>query len=877
MNRKLHIPFILISLFLCFGCSNHKNEDNILVARDNYEKFVSNHEFSKAPVLNKKQLEQIPKYDRPDLAWQQDFLRTMDPVTGKPERERLLPTIEFINNDIRENRFGPSDEWEERGPYQVGGRTRAIMFDPNDVSAKKVWAAGVNGGIWFNNDITTASSEWTQVFTTLDNFAVCAMDYDPIDLQTFYAGTGEGLNNSDAARGAGMWKSIDGGDTWTLLNSTSGFDYILDIEIRDEGGSEGVIYIATRNPGGIYRSTDGGTSFTQVYASSTNDLEIGVLDNRIWAGTFNGKVIYSDNGTTWTDSYVNTDPSGDRVEVGLAPTDANYVYAIIESGNAVDDIVYTPNALFWNSISEPDDSTDGTVPSNDFSRGQAWYDLILTVRPNNKDEFYVGGVNSFKGTLAANTATYSKISSWELLVDNSVSYSHADQHNFIFRPGFPDEALMATDGGVFYIPDVSNLENITNGIVQMNKGFNITQFYSCALHPDSGSNTFLGGTQDNGTLEFDSAGIDDTTEKSGGDGGFCFIDQTFPGYKITSFTNNNYIIFDDSNGTSQDLLSTGGGSFINPADYDDNLNILYTNGGSNINRVKLRAFPAEGGTLNPSNVGFSPDGLSGTPTHLRVSPYTTLTSTLFVGTSNGNVYKIENADDEGSTPVANNISAGISTTGSVSCIEIGSNEDELLVTYSNYGVTSVWYTSDGGTNWTNKEGNLPDMPIRWALFNPDNREQVILATELGIWGTTQISNTTTTWNPENTGMGNVRVDMFQYRSSDKTILAATHGRGMFTSSFANVLSTNDFRLDKSYSVFPNPVKQSELLNIRFDKNYGSEFDVVIFDISGKEVLSKNNIQTSNKLSLDLSGLNKGMFILEIRSENNSITQKIIIN
>ncbi len=95
-------------------------------------------------------------------------------------------------------------------------------------------------------------------------------------------------------------------------------------------------------------------------------------------------------------------------------------------------------------------------------------------------------------------------------------------------------------------------------------------------------------------MEFDGSGIDDTTEKSGGDGGFSFIDQTFPDYKITSFTNNNYILFDDGNGTSQDLLATGGGSFINPADYDDNLNILYTNGGSTIfDRVKPKPLISE--------------------------------------------------------------------------------------------------------------------------------------------------------------------------------------------------------------------------------------------------------------------------------------------
>jgi len=327
-------------------------------------------------------------------------------------------------------------------------------------------------------------------------------------------------------------------------------------------------------------------------------------------------------------------------------------------------------------------------------------------------------------------------------------------------------------------------------------------------------------------------------------------------------------------------LETGGGSFINPADYDDILNILYTNGGSSINRVFLRVFPpTEGvGTINPELAAFTPAGLSGTPTHLRVSPYAAVnTSTLFVGTSDGNIYKIPNAENEVSTPIATNISAGISTTGSVSCIEIGADEDELLVTYSNYGVTSVWYTSDGGANWTNKEGNLPDMPVRWALFNPDNREQVILATELGVWGTTQISDVSPTWSAANVGMGNTRVDMFQYRPSDKTILAATHGRGMHTSTFTQTLSTGDIALENNYSIYPNPVKQNELLNIKFRKKLGNEFKVTVFDINGKTVLNQKIDMSSNSSTLNLNRLNTGIYILKLSNPDYNFTKKIIVN
>ena len=81
----------------------------------------------------------------------------------------------------------------------------------------------------------------------------------------------------------------------------------------------------------------------------------------------------------------------------------------------------------------------------------------------------------------------------------------------------------------------------------------------------------------------------------------------------------------------------------------------------------------------------------------------------------------------------------------VSCIEIGADEDELLVTFSNYGVTSIWYSNDGGSSWESKEGDFPDMPLRWALFNPQNRSEVILATDLGVWSTTDISTSSPQW------------------------------------------------------------------------------------------------------------------------------------
>ncbi|MFM7838981.1 MAG: Calx-beta domain-containing protein, partial [Chitinophagaceae bacterium] len=124
------------------------------------------------------------------------------------------------------------------------------------------------------------------------------------------------------------------------------------------------------------------------------------------------------------------------------------------------------------------------------------------------------------------------------------------------------------------------------------------------------------------------------------------------------------------------------------------------------------------------------------------------------------------------------------TSGVVSCIAIDpANENHLLVTYTSYGVMHVFETTSAlqaSPAWTAVGGNLPDMPVRWAIFDPRNSDWAILATELGVWSTNNLNGASTDWSPTNSGFANVRVDMLDYRASDGTLLAATHGRGVFT-------------------------------------------------------------------------------------------------
>lgn len=781
-------PFILTVSVITFIFISIENDSKI-DERVEYESFLNDHIY-----LNRNQsdLSGLKRQDRPDLSWELDYLLTMDPATKRPERSRLFDAYRQLRESQNARITGPGQEsspWIERGPNNVGGRTRAVAFDPN--TPNKAWAGSVGGGLWYNNDITSAGSSWISVDDFWNNLSITSIAFDPNTAGTMYVGTGEGWGTG-AARGEGVWKSIDNGATWNQLTATSNFYYVNDLVVRDEsnGANAGVLYVGTSSnfhkgashgADAMNYSSDGGATFSSVTSFAPTDLCI-AADNRLWAGSETGEIWFSDNGSTWTMSN-NTGFS--RVALACAPSDANYIYALVEDGNALESVLFSDDrGATWSAVSEPADVDTG-IPDTDFTRGQAWYDLVISVDPNDEKIVVIGGIDLFRTVdSGANWTQISKWSNNNNLSGLGASLVHADQHAITFKGAGSNEVLFGNDGGVFYSSDLTNA-GTQDVIPSRVNNYNVTQYYACAIHPEANKDFFLAGAQDNGSQRYTSAGINATVEVNGGDGAYCFIDQTDPNYQITSYVFN---VFDLSTNEGQSFTTNlqddqASGLFINPADYDDNMDILFSSKNDNsINRIS--------GITNTPSIGSVDVSLGSATSHLRVSPYTTTSSTLFAGTLSGRVFKITNADT--GSPSSTEITGGSFSTGSISCIELGASEDEVLVTFSNYGVTSVWYTSDGGTNWDNKEGDLPDMPVRWALFNPSNRNEVILATELGVWSTTNIDNSNPTWTASNSGLANVRTDMLQLRSSDNEVIAATHGRGLF--------SSNGFQIEAAPSV-----------------------------------------------------------------------------
>ncbi len=365
-----------------------------------YSIFVQFYNSPNDKLVHKGSSSEFSKRDRMDLAMEQEFEMTKDPKLGIIPKERLIEAYHYAQSisNIQSPLTGVN--WTERGPDNVGGRTRAIMVDPNDVTKNTIWSAGVAGGLWKTTDITASSPNWQSVDDFFGNLAISSLAYDPSNTNTMYFSTGEGYYNADAVRGFGVWKSTDGGSNWSQLSSTTGsiFNYCQKVIVT----SSGTVLVATRS-GGVQRSTNGGTSWTKVLGSgisgSSNyafDIEE-AANGDIFASLY-GSIHKSTNDGASFGSALTIPISAHRIELAVANSDANYVYALVELNSIVNGILITTNGgSTWTSRAEPSDDDTG-ISSSDFSRSQAWYDLTIEVDPNNRDIIYVGGIDLFKST-----------------------------------------------------------------------------------------------------------------------------------------------------------------------------------------------------------------------------------------------------------------------------------------------------------------------------------------------------------------------------------------------------------------------------------------------------------------------------------------------
>ena len=796
--------------------------DSIDQIREKYQQFIVNHPFRERMKLPKAQRKAMGL--PPNAFNEQEWLYTADPNLGRPTPEVVLDLQKTLDRQLEEGRVpgdGLDNQWVERGPNNVGGRTRVLQFAPG--STTKVFAGAVSGGLWVNNDITNATSSWTQVSGVPSNMAVTCMTIDPQNSNIMYIGTGE-VYTWGAVNGNGVYKSIDGGVTWRLIFGTSigagiadQLTYIQDIiawvnpstgltEIYF--GADAMFYSeavgATQwlgvNTIGLWKSTDGlnFAKFTNVALQTTattycapntftidanGDLFMGT--KRSAYGTGGGRIYKCTNGTNWT--LVRTLTANGRVQLVASKTTVGRMYALCENYATGLPVIRRSTDAFATvdtNVPLPVSSGNQPPPATDFCRDQAFYDLMIGMNPTNDSEVYVGGIEIFKNTNAFKASPvagdWTQLTDWTVnptangnATANSLDGVHSDHHVMAFCPSQTSRVVFGCDGGVYY----SN--NSGTSIGERNKDYNVTQVYKGSIDQSTAGNKMLGGLQDNGSqLVSNPATTGAGNEVYGGDGCWEFIDKQQQ-YMVVSYVYNTYIYCTYAGVATAYIANDNGGSdgdFVNQCGLDSNSNILYANGtsGTTYRIYRYAINPSTGATTTTTLTDAS---INAIPTYFEPSPYTT--NRIMVGLSNGRLIRMNSAN--AATPTYVTLTTPF--TGAISDIKYGNSENDLFVTIHNYGVTSVWYSADGGANWANKEGDLPNIPVKCILQNPNATNEVIIGTELGIWYTVNFNAATPTWRRANAGMKDCKVLSLDYRAADKTILAATFGRGMWTGQF----------------------------------------------------------------------------------------------
>ncbi len=767
------------------------------------------------------------------------------------------------------------------------------------LKVKAAQVAGAIGVIMMNNvDGTPVAMGGDDPTITIPSIMISKADGDILEAAVL-AGTVSGTLNPVVA----------GAFTGNLV---PGQQHINDIKIRNNGGvSE--IYVAVGDtfysaanqatylggPAfGLYKSTDGGSNWTLLTLPLTvdrnrscpNDIEIGP-DNTIWVATTNstvygdggGRIMSSTNGNTFTVRH--TVPSGKRTQIAVSSTNANKIYVLSEdSTNGEANIYLTTNGFTSvTTLSEPA-AIHGTT-ATDFCRGQAFYDLIITVDPTNDAIVYIGGIDIHRSTNSG--TSWQTISKWSSGYGTAVSVVHADQHGMAFRPGNSNQAIFGHDGGVSYASSLSTAASSTTAIATRVNGLNITQFYSVGVAPTQtvsglAGEYFAAGAQDNGTQYFGdaSAGVNGSVQSQGGDGAYTLFDQGVDKYYISNYVYNENINLRPLPGSSvaskviDNDSNANNGAFIAPMVLDSNLDILYADYTTSAGVFQIRRYSNLKGPGLVSRTDFTNALLTASPTAFAVSPYTIGSTTLLVGTRLGKLLRLTTAN---TTPTWTEIT-GPSFVGSISDVEYGASNNEIFVTMHNYNVVSIWYTKDGGATWLNKEGNFPDIPVKAILPNPLRNAggfatEVIIGTELGVWYCNNFNSATPTWTQSYNGMSNVKVVDLDMRN-DYNVYAATYGRGVFSGMFTNTtLSSSDFVNSGNVKIYPSPAK--DFINIAIS-NYTGDLNIEMYDINGRLVKTASFDFTGNYF-LDLNGLTTGVYVVKLSGNDLNYSEKIIIN
>ncbi|MAD34924.1 MAG: hypothetical protein CMJ88_14380 [Planctomycetes bacterium] len=661
-----------------------------------------------------------------------------------------------VNVDFAETTDGAGIgnlSWTERGPDNIGGRSRALIIHPTITS--RMYAAGVGGGVWRSDD---SGASWYPLADFMGNLSVCSLAFDPSNPNRIYAGTGEGYGNIDAIRGEGIWTSVDGGATWAQLPSTAAWQRANRIAVNPIVPS--TIFAATNQ--GLRRSTDGGATWTTVQSGNSYQVLIDPTNaNRMvchYLTAQTHRIAFStDSGVTWADSAGGFS-TATRIEMAFATSVSGRIYASVDGGDV------------WRS---DDAGANWTMRSSgQISSGQWWYNNAVWVDPTNSSWLLIGAQDLFRSSDGGQTFT--KIG------DGGANQQtpHSDVHAFTAHPDYNGTTnrivYTCTDGGVYRASDIRTATT-SSGWSRLDNQFRTVQYYGVAGHS---SGRLVGGTQDNGShmIEF---GDQFAELYIGGDGANSQIDPGDPDYIWGSYQWSRIHRSTDGGQTGAQIVTglaevgaAGGGNFIAPlVSSRFNPNVLYAGALS-----LWRCSNAKGSTPSWTSIK-SPIGSA--ISAIAVSPNSS--NTVWVGHNNGRIFRTSNALGSNPSWTEVDLSNQIPNSTITRILIDRSTTSEVLIARAGFNSTNLWRTTDAGVSFTDVTGAgataLPSAPLRGIAQHPSLAGRYYVATEVGVFGT---SDDCQTWSGSNDGPADVACYDITFLHGSNTLLVGTHGRGMWT-------------------------------------------------------------------------------------------------
>jgi len=870
--------------------------------------------------------------------------RLRDPETGKIPEHNRRKELEFAKSlSLQKRSVGrafqyQNDEmtfqWKKRGPFNIGGRTRALAIDIKDEN--NLIAGCVSGGIWKSKD---GGNSWYKVSQPgqIQSITYVVQDTREGHEQTWYCCTGEIVGGSDQARdlvpyrGDGIFKSTDNGETWQLLVSTSTgiksssdtpFDWCWKVLVDRSNDEQEEVYAATYR--GIYRSLDGGATWQMVLGAAVpvwlTDIEIS-SEGHIYAslsiGTKRG-IWKSVNGTNWEQITPSLLPSHyERILIATAPSNENITYFLVDTTDIVNfDWTSDPNGprtgqmlLVYKKSENQWDNRSQFLPSD--YQSNISYCMSLDVHPQNEDVILLGGRMLYRSTDGFRSKSMTKKIGghfYEFLG------SHVDYHKIVFLNSNPNIAYSATDGG---ISKTKNVLGLNVSWEYKNNDYSTTQFYTSSIVPDLAfDQRIISGAHDHGIFYTDNSNLSGswkyinysdgsfTAFLNGGtvsifnnhNSGSTFMTDRIPGDMYAdAMCGQSYLArkytFTRVNPTITNPL------FVNPFVVDHkNGNVVYMAGGQNLYVCK-NILDIE---LDKSQT--TKDLYWITIAKINSGQISALTVTeqepdiLYFGTSLGKVFKIT---DPISSPLIKDITGTnvFPNQAYLSNIDIDpNNNDHVIISFSNYRIRSIFASWDGGQSWTHVTGNLEensngsgDGPsVNWVEILPTPEGNKYFAgTTTGLYSTTEL-NSNTVWLQEGAEtIGNINVKHITTREVDGEVVISTYGNGIYSRDFdASDVSDHQKPIHgfELYQNYPNPFNPTTTINYSVI-NKSSKFhskvyvNLKVFDILGREVTTLvNEEQAAGNYQVEFSArdLPSGTYIYQLTIENFSQTKKMII-